>query len=145
MTKNWGSTRKLYVSAYLQCLFRTFSTYATHISILVFLHTAPLVCDLVEPCGTVSPSHRIIVCDRVTMWHVIHSCMQMPFSHCLAGTPPSGAHHADILACLGSMPTEAEWAERGLEKYGLIAVGESGEATQVGLPPPPPHRVGGVG
>eukprot|EP00667_Euglena_gracilis_P007782 EG_transcript_7866 len=48
-----------------------------------------------------------------------------------AGTPPSGAHHADILACLGSMPTEAEWAERGLEKYGLIAVGESGEATQV--------------
>ena len=48
-----------------------------------------------------------------------------------AGTPPSGAHHADILACLGEMPTEQEWSKRGLEKYGLIAVGESGEATQV--------------
>uniref|UniRef100_A0A7S4GK83 Uncharacterized protein n=1 Tax=Eutreptiella gymnastica TaxID=73025 RepID=A0A7S4GK83_9EUGL len=48
-----------------------------------------------------------------------------------AGTPSSGAHHADILACLGEMPTAEQWAERGLEKYGLIAVAESGEATQV--------------
>ena len=39
-----------------------------------------------------------------------------------AGTPASGGHHADILACLGPMPTEEEWAERGLDKYGLIAV-----------------------
>jgi len=39
-----------------------------------------------------------------------------------AGTPASGEHHADILACLGPMPTEEEWTERGLDKYGLIAV-----------------------
>jgi hypothetical protein len=48
-----------------------------------------------------------------------------------AGTPASGAHHADILACLGPMPSEAEWAERGLEKYGLIAVNKAGAAAQV--------------
>mmetsp|Transcript_28372 Transcript_28372/g.47615 ORF Transcript_28372/g.47615 Transcript_28372/m.47615 type:complete len:541 (-) Transcript_28372:459-2081(-) len=47
------------------------------------------------------------------------------------GTAASGAGHADILACLGPMPTQAEWAEKGLEKYGLIAVNDSGEATQV--------------
>lgn len=87
MTKNWGSTRKLYVSAYLQCLFRTFSTYATHISIR-FLHTAPLVCDLVEPCGTVSPSHRIIVCDRVT--HVTrHSFVHANALFSLPGRDPA--------------------------------------------------------
>lgn len=27
-----------------------------------------------------------------------------------AGTNPSGAHHADILTCLGPMPTETEWS-----------------------------------
>lgn len=40
-------------------------------------------------------------------------------------------HHADILAMLGSFPTAEEWAERGLEKYGLIAVNEEGNACQV--------------
>ena len=48
-----------------------------------------------------------------------------------AGTPASGRHHADILACLGDMPTREEWAEKGLDKYGLIAVNEGGNAAQV--------------
>jgi hypothetical protein len=48
-----------------------------------------------------------------------------------AGTPASGANHADILACLGPMPTQEEWAEKGLDKYGLIAVNDKGQATQV--------------
>jgi len=48
-----------------------------------------------------------------------------------AGTPQSGAHHADILACLGPMPTAEEWKAKGLEKYGLIAVNDKDDATQV--------------
>ena len=48
-----------------------------------------------------------------------------------AGTPASGTHHADILACLGDMPSKEEWAAKGLDKYGLIAVNESGNAAQV--------------
>ena len=48
-----------------------------------------------------------------------------------AGTPASGAHPADILACLGEMPTKEQWAAKGLDKYGLIAVNESGNAAQV--------------
>jgi len=48
-----------------------------------------------------------------------------------AGHGKSGAHHADILAVMGPMPTAEEWRERGLEKYGLIAVNDSNEATQV--------------
>lgn len=48
-----------------------------------------------------------------------------------AGHGASGKHHADILAFMGPMPSAEEWRERGLEKYGLIAVNDSGEATQV--------------
>lgn len=48
-----------------------------------------------------------------------------------AGTPPSGGNHADILACLGPMPSQAEWTDKGLDKYGLIAVNDKGQATQV--------------
>jgi len=48
-----------------------------------------------------------------------------------AGMPPSGSHPADILALAGPMPTEEEWKERGLEKYGLIAVNKKGNAAQV--------------
>ena len=48
-----------------------------------------------------------------------------------AGHLPSGAHHADILARMGPMPTEEEWAAKGLEKYGLIAVNAADEAAQV--------------
>ena len=48
-----------------------------------------------------------------------------------AGHGASGKHHADILAFMGPMPTAEEWRERGLEKYGLIAVNEANEATQV--------------
>lgn len=48
-----------------------------------------------------------------------------------AGLAPSGSHPADILALTGPMPTEAEWTERGLEKYGLIAINGAGDAAQV--------------
>jgi hypothetical protein len=48
-----------------------------------------------------------------------------------AGTPASGSHPADILACLGDMPTKEEWVAKGLDKYGLIAVNEQGNAAQV--------------
>ena len=42
------------------------------------------------------------------------------------------AHHVDILCALGeSAPTPEEWTERGLEKYGVIAVMPSGGAAQV--------------
>lgn len=41
-------------------------------------------------------------------------------------------HHVDILCALGeSAPTPEEWTERGLEKYGVIAVMPSGGAAQV--------------
>ena len=40
-------------------------------------------------------------------------------------------HHADIICCLGAMPDAGQWAERELEKYGLIAVGRNGAARQV--------------
>jgi hypothetical protein len=39
--------------------------------------------------------------------------------------------HVDILATLGPMPSAEEWAANGLEKYGLIAVNDKGEAAQV--------------
>ena len=39
--------------------------------------------------------------------------------------------HADILCSLGPMPSAEEWKERGLEKYGLIAVAKSGAACQI--------------
>lgn len=43
----------------------------------------------------------------------------------------SVSHHVDILCSLGPMMSEAEWQEKGMDKYGLIAVSERGEAAQV--------------
>lgn len=40
-------------------------------------------------------------------------------------------HHIDILAALAPMPTEEEWSEKGLEKYGLIVVNQQDDAAQV--------------
>jgi hypothetical protein len=40
-------------------------------------------------------------------------------------------HHADILCTLGPMPGAEEWKAKGLDKYGLIAVGQGNEAAQV--------------
>lgn len=40
-------------------------------------------------------------------------------------------HHADILAQLGPKPTKEEWESKGFSGYGLIAVAEDGNATQV--------------
>lgn len=40
-------------------------------------------------------------------------------------------HHVDILCSLGPMPSEEEWKAKGLDKYGLIASGISGEGAQV--------------
>lgn len=39
--------------------------------------------------------------------------------------------HADILCSLGPMMNAEEWAEKGMDKYGLIALTESGRAAQV--------------
>ena len=43
----------------------------------------------------------------------------------------SVSHHVDILCSLGPMPSEEEWLDKGMNKYGLIAQSESGEAAQV--------------
>ncbi len=40
-------------------------------------------------------------------------------------------HHVDILCSLGPMPTEQDWREKGLDKYGLIAQNSAGNAAQV--------------
>jgi hypothetical protein len=40
-------------------------------------------------------------------------------------------HHIDILCSLGPMPSEEEWEQKGMDKYGLIAVNDSGDAIQV--------------
>lgn len=40
-------------------------------------------------------------------------------------------HHVDILARLAPMPDAETWATEGLHKYGLIAVGADGDASQV--------------
>lgn len=40
-------------------------------------------------------------------------------------------HAADILAALRPMPTKAEWEAGQLHQYGLIALGRSGDATQL--------------
>jgi hypothetical protein len=40
-------------------------------------------------------------------------------------------HHIDILAALAPMPSEEEWQEKGLEKYGLIVVNQQDNAAQV--------------
>ncbi|MDB3902351.1 hypothetical protein N9362_00175 [bacterium] len=39
--------------------------------------------------------------------------------------------HADILAALGPMPSEEEWAAKEMHKYGLIAVNSEGKGAQV--------------
>lgn len=39
--------------------------------------------------------------------------------------------HADILCMLAAMPSAEEWKEKGLEKYGLVAVSKSGAACQI--------------
>ena len=48
-----------------------------------------------------------------------------------AGHNKSGTHHADILAVMQPMPDEKEWTEKGFSNYGLIAVNDENEATQV--------------
>jgi len=40
-------------------------------------------------------------------------------------------HDADILCSLSDMPSKEVWVEKGLEKYGLIAVNDEGNAAQV--------------
>ena len=40
-------------------------------------------------------------------------------------------HHIDILCSLGPMPTETVWKEKGMDKYGLIAVNHEKNAAQV--------------
>lgn len=40
-------------------------------------------------------------------------------------------YHVDILCSLGPMPSEQEWAEKGMDKYGLIAQSVNGSAAQV--------------
>lgn len=40
-------------------------------------------------------------------------------------------HHVDILCSLGPMMSAAEWREKGMEKYGLIAQSANGSAAQV--------------
>ena len=39
--------------------------------------------------------------------------------------------HADILCSLGPMMDAEQWADKGMDKYGLIALTESGKAAQV--------------
>lgn len=41
------------------------------------------------------------------------------------------SHHIDIMCTLGTMVDREEWLSRGLDKYGVIAVGSDGEAAQV--------------
>jgi len=41
------------------------------------------------------------------------------------------AHHAEIMVQLRSMPDAAAWEREGLNRYGLIAVGDGGDAAQV--------------
>jgi hypothetical protein len=40
-------------------------------------------------------------------------------------------YHADILACMGPMPSKQVWEEKGYSSYGLIAMGATGEGAQV--------------
>jgi hypothetical protein len=40
-------------------------------------------------------------------------------------------HHVDILCSLGPMLSEADWKEKGMDKYGLIAQSVNGSAAQV--------------
>lgn len=48
-----------------------------------------------------------------------------------ASTAYTPNFHVDILCTLGNMVGEDEWKERGLEKYGVIAVAKDGKAAQV--------------
>lgn len=41
------------------------------------------------------------------------------------------SHHVDILCSLGPMLSAEEWAEKGMDKYGLIAVAANGQVAQV--------------
>ncbi|MBT3378087.1 MAG: hypothetical protein HN742_33845 [Lentisphaerae bacterium] len=43
----------------------------------------------------------------------------------------AASHHVDILCSLRGMPTRAQWAAEGMDRYGLIAVRADGEASQV--------------
>lgn len=48
-----------------------------------------------------------------------------------APTMYTPTHHVDIMCTLGNMVGEEEWKEKGLERYGVIAVGSNGDAAQV--------------
>jgi hypothetical protein len=43
----------------------------------------------------------------------------------------SVTHHVDILCSLGPMPSEQDWKEKGMDKYGLIAQSRNGDSAQV--------------
>lgn len=43
-------------------------------------------------------------------------------------------HHVDILCSLGPMPSEQDWKDKGMDKYGLIAQSKNGDSAQVILP-----------
>lgn len=43
----------------------------------------------------------------------------------------NATYHVDILCSLGPMLSEAEWKEKGMDKYGLIAQSKNGSAAQV--------------
>jgi hypothetical protein len=51
----------------------------------------------------------------------------------IPSSPPTytPSYHVDIMCTLGSMVGEEEWKDKGLEKYGVIAVSENGEGAQV--------------
>ncbi|KAJ1623264.1 hypothetical protein T492DRAFT_1056129 [Pavlovales sp. CCMP2436] len=48
-----------------------------------------------------------------------------------SGVDAEPTHHADILAGLGPMPSEAQWTARALHQYGLIATDKRGDAVQL--------------
>lgn len=45
-----------------------------------------------------------------------------------SATPQPSLNHVDILACLSPLPTKEVWEEKGLSRYGLVYVAESGHA-----------------
>lgn len=90
---------------------------------------------MVCPCGSCSKR----ACPHEVWWWCINLFCFRPIV--TRGTKqvfiPSVAveyestHHADILCTLGPMMNEAEWKEKGLDNYGLIAVNSQGNAAQV--------------
>ena len=77
---------------------------------------------VVKQCGIYAPSRR----GRLSVfWGDQVFVPSVPANY------DATRFHADILASLGPMPTAEQWAERGLEKYGLIAVNASGDAAQI--------------